>query len=229
MSTRELDGAVVAVMGAGGGLGAPIARLLAARGARLVLAGPHPERIEPVADAPVVELDLRDSTAGDTLVAEVLERHGRLDGWVNAAGVVAFGPLVDTDDVVIEELFLTNVVGPLWMLRRVIPLLSASKGFVVNLSAVLAEQPLPGMVAYGATKAALTSVDVARAREVAVCGGAGVRRAPAPHRDGAGRAPTARRGGPSPARRPRSGSGGPARRRGHRALRGRGRVGGFST
>ena len=166
MSTRELDGAVVAVIGAGGGLGAPIVRHLAARGARLVLAGPHPDRIEPVADAVVVALDLRDSTAGDTLVAEVLERHGRLDGFVNAAGVVAFGPLVDTDDVVIEELFLTNVVGPLWMLRRVIPLLSASKGFVVNLSAVLAEQPLPGMVAYGATKAALTSVDVALAREL---------------------------------------------------------------
>ena len=166
MSTRELRGAVVAVVGAGGGLGAPIARLLAAKGAHLVLAGPHPERIDALPGGTVVGLDLRDSTAGDTLAAEVLERHGRLDGFVNAAGVVAFGPLVDTDDVVIEELFLTNVVGPLWLLRRVIPLLSTSKGFVVNLSAVLAEQPMAGMVAYGATKAALTSVDAALAREL---------------------------------------------------------------
>ena len=147
-------------------MGAPIARLLAAKGARLVLAGPHPERIEAPPGAVVVPLDLRDSTAGDTLVAEVLDRHGHLDGLVNAAGVVAFGPLVDTDDIVVEELFLTNVVGPLWLLRRVIPLLSASKGFVVNLSAVLAEQPMAGMVAYGATKAALTSIDAALAREL---------------------------------------------------------------
>jgi len=166
VSARDLDGAVVAVVGAGGGLGAPIARLLASKGAHLVLAGPHPERIEGVPGATVVPIDLRDSTAGDVLVAEALERHGRLDGLVNAAGVVAFGPLVDTDDIVIEELFLTNVVGPLWLLRRVIPLLASSKGFVVNLSAVLAEQPLPGMVAYGATKAALTSVDLALGREL---------------------------------------------------------------
>ena len=76
--------------------------------------------------------------------------------------------------MVIEELFLTNVVGPLWMLKRLIPLLIESKGFVTNLSAVVAEQPLPGMSVYAATKAALTAADTALVRElrrsgIAVC------------------------------------------------------------
>lgn len=156
------------VVGAGGGLGRPIARHLADAGATVVLAGPHPERLptDEHPDAQALAFDLRDPRAGDDLVATVLERHGRIDGLVNAAGVVAFGALVDTDDTVIEELFLTNVLGPLWLLRRVAPQLAATEGFVVNLSAVVAEQPMAGMAAYSASKAALSAADAALFREL---------------------------------------------------------------
>ena len=63
----------------------------------------------------VVIGDVADAALGDRVVAAAVERHGGLDGLVNAAGVVAFGPLLDTDDEVIEELFLTNVLGPLFL------------------------------------------------------------------------------------------------------------------
>ena len=166
--SRSLSGAVVAVIGASGGLGAPIARRLVDRGARLVLAGPHVERFTAlgIEDAVAVEFDVRDPRGGDALAAAATERYGRLDGLVNAAGVVAFGPLVETDDTVIEELFLTNVIGPLWLIKRVVPLLAESRGFVVNLSAVVAEQPMANMAAYSATKAALTAADRALTREL---------------------------------------------------------------
>lgn len=164
--TRPLTDSVVAVLGAGGGLGRPICDTLHARGARLLLAGPHPERLPDLPGSLAVELDVRDPRAGDRLADAALEHFGRLDGLVNAAGVVAFGSLVDTDDATIEELFLTNVMGPLWLLRRVTPLLAERQGFVVQLSAVVAEQPLPGMAAYAATKAALTAADRALAREL---------------------------------------------------------------
>ena len=111
-------------------------------------------------------LDLRDPAAGDALVESVTDRHGRLDGLVGAAGVVAFGALVDTDDVVLEELVLTNLLGPLWLLKRTEPLLAASKGFVLHLSALVAEQPLAGMAAYSASKAALTAAGTALHREL---------------------------------------------------------------
>ena len=166
--SSPLSGRVVAVVGASGGLGSALSRQLAEAGAHLVLAGRRLDRLEAVGvrGAVCVQLDVRDPGAGDHLVEAVAGSHGRLDGVVDAAGVVAFGPLVDTDDLVVEELFLTNVVGPLWLLRRVVPLLEASRGFVVNLSAVVAEQPLPGMVAYAASKAALTAADRALAREL---------------------------------------------------------------
>lgn len=166
--SRSLSGTVVAVVGGSGGLGAPTARRLADVGAHVVLAGPHGERLGRVGidGAEVVELDLRDPSAGDILAARTKQRFGRLDGVVNAAGIVAFGPLLDTDDTVIEELFLTNVMGPLWLIKRLIPMLSESRGFVVNISAVVAEQPLPNMAAYSATKAALTAVDRSLGREL---------------------------------------------------------------
>ena len=168
MTGHRLDGAVVAVVGAGGVLGSLIARELSTRGARVVLVGRDEDRLAAVGieGAPRVVADLTDAGAGERIVAAAREAYGRLDGVVNAAGVVAFGALVDTDDAVIEELFMTNVIGPLWMTRRVAPALAETGGFLCNISAVVAEQPLPGMSAYAASKAALTAADTALVREL---------------------------------------------------------------
>ncbi len=167
MGAHPLDGAVVAVIGASGALGSLLARGAAARGARVVLVGRDAERLRGVlGGAEVVVGDLGDATLGERVVGAALAAHGRLDGVVNAAGVVAFGALADTDDAVVEELFLTNVVGPLFLVRRVLPALMESRGFLVNLSAVVAEQPMAGMAAYSASKAALTAADRALTREL---------------------------------------------------------------
>jgi short-subunit dehydrogenase len=155
--TRDLNGAVVAVIGSSGGIGRPIVDELRARGATVVTAG---------RTRGDVRLDLRDADAGDTLIDHVRATHSRLDGVVIAAGIVAFGDLVDTDDVVIEELFLTNAMGPLWLARRVAPTLAESVGFFACISAVVAETPLPGMAAYSASKAALTAALTALRREL---------------------------------------------------------------
>lgn len=159
MPSRDLDGAVVAVVGATGGLGRAITTALAARGAIVVRcsrsSGPDTD----------VVVDLRDSTAGTTLVEQARTLHGHLDGVIVAAGIVAFGDLVDTDDVVIEELFLTNAMGPMWLAKHVVPALTESSGFFVNLSGVVAETPMPGMAAYSASKAAAAAATEAIRRE----------------------------------------------------------------
>ena len=167
MSAHPLSGLVVAVVGASGELGSRIARGAAERGAHVVLVGRDEDRLRGILEgATVVVGDVSDAALGERVVAAAVERHGGLDGLVNAAGVVAFGPLLDTDDAVIEELFLTNVLGPLFLVRRVVPALAERRGFVVQLSAVVAETPLPGMAAYSASKAALTAADRALAREL---------------------------------------------------------------
>jgi len=155
--SRTMKGAVVAVVGTGG-LGRALTASLAARGASVIVAGRSG-----TVDVP---LDLTDAEAGAALVEHALIRHGRLDGVVIAAGVVAFGDLADTDDAVIEELMLVNAVGPLWLAKRVLPALRESRGFLANLSGVVASSPVPGMAAYSASKAAAAAGFQALGREL---------------------------------------------------------------
>ena len=159
MTSRDLNGAVVAVIGASGGLGQAIVTSLAGRGAAVVRCNRSGgQGID-------LTIDIRDARSGDLLVEHVNARHGRLDGVVIAAGIVAFGDLVDTDDVVIEELFLTNTMGPMWLAKRVAPALQVTQGFFVNVSGVVADTPMPGMAAYSASKAAAAAATEAIRRE----------------------------------------------------------------
>ncbi|MFZ4432328.1 MAG: SDR family NAD(P)-dependent oxidoreductase [Microthrixaceae bacterium] len=164
-------GRVVAVVGASGVLGDQVARQLLELGDHVVATSRDTTRLQPLVDlAPgrctPCRVDLRNPAAGDELLDVVRSGPGRLDAVVLASGVVAFGDLVDTPDDVIEELFVTNVVGPLWLLRRLVPELAERRGVVVSISAVVAERPLPGMAAYSASKAALSSADEALRREL---------------------------------------------------------------
>jgi short-subunit dehydrogenase len=163
---RTLAGARIAVVGATGALGSLLAAELSARGARLLVVGRDAGRLDALAADARVLGDLGDAGAGDDVARAAREHLGGLDGLVNAAGVVAFGSLAETPDEVVEELFLANVVGPLLLLRRVLPLLEESHGFVAQLSAVVAEQPLPRMAAYSASKAALSAAAVALRTEL---------------------------------------------------------------
>ncbi len=172
--TTSLTGRSVLVAGATGGLGLPIARLLAERGALLTLTARSPQRLDVAARelaAPAVPLDLRAPTAADRAVEAAVAAHGRLDGVVHAAGVVAFGPAGEVDDATLEELFALNVLAPIRLVRAAQPHLATSahegaEPFVVNISAVVAEQPTAGMAAYTASKAALTAFDAAAGREL---------------------------------------------------------------
>lgn len=171
----QLAGRSVLVTGASGGLGAPITRLLAERGARLTLVGRDAERLAAVAAPGAattrVALDLRRAGAAERAVQAALHDHAAVDGVVVAAGAVAFGPATELPDDVLVELFTLNTLAPIRLLRAAVPALRASaeaghEPFFCVLSAVVAEQPVAGMAGYGASKAALTSFDSAAAREL---------------------------------------------------------------
>lgn len=167
----EISGAHVLVVGATGGLGTPLCRALARHGARLSVAGRDATRlaelVTELGDAVVSHTtgDLVDPAAPDALVACAVAAGGPLDGLVNAAGVVAFGPAADLDDDTLDELLLVNLIAPIRLVRAATPQLRTG-AVVVNLSAVVADTPLPGMAAYSASKAALTAFDRALAREL---------------------------------------------------------------
>lgn len=168
MASRSLNGSRILLAGATGVIGSALARALHARGARLALTGRRADALSALGSecgAFTYVGDLRDPVHARRIATDAAGHLGGLDGLVNASGVVAFGNLVDTPDDVIEDLFLTNVLGPLWLLRAAIPHLSAGS-FVVHVSGVVAETPLPGMAAYSSSKAALLAADTALAREL---------------------------------------------------------------
>jgi len=154
----NLDGAVVLVVGATGGLGSRIATQLESLGASVV-------RVSRA------ESDLQDVGGPATAVAAALASHGRLDGVVIAAGVVAFGPIESVSDVAITELFATNTLGPIRLIREATPHLAASAAagrdpFIVTLSGIVADAPTAGLASYSAAKAGLAAFTKAATREL---------------------------------------------------------------
>lgn len=164
----DLNGAVVLVVGASGVLGAEIARRLENGGATVVRFGRTPGNLS---GPDAFFADLTDETTAATIVTASLGAHDRLDGVVIAAGVVAFGPASEVRDETIRELFETNTLGPIRLIREAVPHLAASatagrKPFIVTLSGIVAESPTAGLAAYSASKAALAAFMQASSREL---------------------------------------------------------------
>jgi cyclic-di-GMP-binding biofilm dispersal mediator protein len=165
-AARSLEGASVLLAGATGGIGSALGAHLAKAGARLTLFARSAAKLDALdLPGPRVAGDLGDGAACVAAVDAARTHHGRLDGVVNAAGLVAFGGLETLRDEVMDALVEANFVGPIRLARAALPHLERG-GFLVQLSAVVAERPTAGMAFYSATKAALSAFDEAIAREL---------------------------------------------------------------
>ena len=155
----NFDQKVALIAGGTGGLGRLIAAELSARGCTVVTCSRGQSN-----DHQHVVADLRSPEATRDVINTVLAQHGSLDIVVNAMGVVAFGEIVSTSIDAVEELFLTNTFGHIFLMQSALPIM-AKGSVLVGISGVIAEQNLPGMAAYGASKAAVRSFNEALSRE----------------------------------------------------------------
>ncbi len=155
----DLSGKAFLVVGATGALGSRIARLLADRGADVTVSGRSGDALAGlgIEGAHAVPADLREPDAPRSVVAASVERHGRLDGMVIAAGVVAFGALTEIDDDTVDDLLLIDFLAPLRLVRAALPVMEPG-GVILGISAVVAEKPLPNMAVYSAAKAATAAL-----------------------------------------------------------------------
>ena len=156
----EIDRAVAIVTGASSGIGASTARLLAGRGARVVLAARRADRLEALAaelpGAIAVPTDVTDPVQLDRMVERCLDAHGRVDILVNNAGQGLHVPLVELDPDDLRAVFELNVVAPLVAMQAVLPSMRAQGGgAIVNVSSATSLRLFPGLGGYSATKAAL--------------------------------------------------------------------------
>jgi cyclic-di-GMP-binding biofilm dispersal mediator protein len=170
----DLSGKAYLVVGASGALGSRVARSLANSGAALTLTGRSEDTLTGLGidGAHVIAADLRAPDVPQSLVTAAVERHGHLDGVVIAAGVVAFGAVTDIDDDTVDDLVLVDFLAPVRIIRAALPVLERG-GVILNVSAIVAEKPMPNMAVYSAVKAAaaalLTAVRIeARRRKIRV-------------------------------------------------------------
>lgn len=158
--TRDLTGAVVVITGASSGIGRATARAFAREGAQLVLAARGEERLRTVAEecggALAVPTDVRDESAVVALAERAVERFGRLDVWVNCAGVIAYGRFTDVPSEVFRGVVETNFFGQVHGARASLPRFRAQRsGVLVNIGSVWGRVTSPDVSAYVASKFAV--------------------------------------------------------------------------
>ncbi|MGX6448168.1 2,3-dihydro-2,3-dihydroxybenzoate dehydrogenase [Patulibacter sp. S7RM1-6] len=152
---------VALVTGAGRGIGAAVARGLAADGALVVATdrdGAAAGRVADAIDGHGAALDVTDRAGVDALVARVEDEIGPIATLVNVAGVLRPGAAVETTDADWDATFATNTTGVFLVsravARRMVP---RGAGAIVTVASNAAGVPRVGMAAYGASKAASAS------------------------------------------------------------------------
>ena len=159
----EIENAVCVMTGASSGIGAATARLLASRGARVVLAARRIDRLETIANelagSLAVRTDVTIAAEVDRLFDRTREVFGSVDLVVNNAGQGLHVPLEELEPDDFRAVFELNVVAPLVVMQTALPLLRANGGgAVVNVSSATSLRAIPGLGGYAATKSALNKL-----------------------------------------------------------------------
>ncbi|HEV7864527.1 MAG TPA: SDR family NAD(P)-dependent oxidoreductase [Acidimicrobiia bacterium] len=165
-----LSGAHVVVTGASRGIGAALAREMAARGATVTVVARSDVPLKALAadiGGQAVQADLAEAADLDGLVARIEAGAGPVDVLVNNAAVAVVNRLVDQSPDDIRQSFALNCVAPAELCRQVLPgMLARGRGRIVCVSSLSGLTAFPTLTTYGATKAGLTHFTAALQREL---------------------------------------------------------------
>lgn len=171
----KLDGKIAVVTGASKGIGASIAKHLAAEGAAVVVnyasskAGADrvvDEIINTGGKAIAVQANVAQKAEVEHLFAETQQAFGRLDILVNNAGIYEFSPLEDITEEHFHKQFDLNVLGLILTSQQGVKYFGSSGGSIINISSIVSTlSPANGSV-YSATKAAVDAITKSLAKEL---------------------------------------------------------------
>ena len=173
--TPGIEGKVVAITGASGGIGAATAELLAERGAKVVLGAQGGDKLNALAarivaagrDAVGVDIDVTKRADLTRFVEAACERFGKLDVLFNNAGI---GPISPMDDLKVDEwdrMIDVNIKGVLYGIAAALPHMKAQKsGHIINVSSVAGHRVRPTSTVYSATKTAVRVISEGLRQEV---------------------------------------------------------------
>jgi len=172
---KKLEGKVAVVTGASKGIGAGIAKQLAAEGAAVVV---NYSSSKKGADAVVAEITEKGGKAIavganvarkseiEKLFAETKKAFGKLDILVNNAGIYEFSPLEGITDEHFNKQFGLNVLGLLLTTQEGVKLFGEAGGSIINISSIVGRSGFPGGSVYSATKGAVNSITQSLSKEL---------------------------------------------------------------
>jgi 3-oxoacyl-[acyl-carrier protein] reductase len=171
----ELTGKVAIVTGASKGIGAGIAKHLAAAGAAVAVnyASSREGADKVVAEikakggqAIAVHADVAKRDDVKNMFAATLASFGRLDILINNAGIYQFAPIEAVTEAEFHRQFDINVLGMILSIQEAVKHFGANGGTVVNITSIAGANALPNSVVYSATKAAINSLTRVLAAEL---------------------------------------------------------------
>lgn len=162
MTAADVTDKIMIVTGAASGIGAATARILAERGAKLVLVDRSADALEAMraeleaagCDCRAVTADVTDEQAVAGYVAQALEAYGRIDGFFNNAGIEgAITPATQLEKTDWDRVLAVNLSGAFLGLKHVVPVMEQQgSGSIVCTASIAAARGLPNTIAYNAAK-----------------------------------------------------------------------------
>jgi NAD(P)-dependent dehydrogenase (short-subunit alcohol dehydrogenase family) len=171
---KPIEEQVMVITGASSGIGLATAKLAAKRGAKVLLAARSRETLAEIADdidqsggeAIPVPCDVTDRAQVDQVVRAALDCFGRIDTWVNDAGVSIYGRLEDVSEEDSRRLFEINFWGVYHGSLAVLPYLRRKGGALINVGSEVSEGVIPWQGMYSASKHAVKGLTDALRLEV---------------------------------------------------------------
>lgn len=171
--TEGIKDKVVVITGASSGLGEASARLLAAKGAKLVLGARRLDRLQALAreiglaEDAVVQMDVSKVGDAQALVDRAIKLHGRIDVLINNAGIMPLSPIEFGQVADWDRMIDINIKGVLYGIHAALPHMKAQKsGHIINVSSVAGHKVRPGSTVYSATKTAVRVISEGLRQEV---------------------------------------------------------------
>jgi NAD(P)-dependent dehydrogenase (short-subunit alcohol dehydrogenase family) len=176
VTNQELSKKIAVITGGSRGIGAGIARKLAALGATVIICGRNHASLKETcaqirssgAQCEAIVCDVADGKSVVALAGRVQQTFGRVDVLVNNAGVGGFGgPLHTMPEEKWDAIFNTNLRGVFHAIRAFVPMMIASGGgHIINISSLAGKNALPNAAAYAASKWGLNGLSYSVAEEL---------------------------------------------------------------
>lgn len=167
---NTLKNKIALITGGTSGIGLATAKRFQEEGATVIVTGSSQESVDAArTELPGVHVllsDAGDPAAAKLLVDHVREVHGHLDILFVNAGIARVAPIGSVDEALFDKVFNVNLKGPYFLIKHAIPVLTDG-GAVILTSSVAAHKGMPGLSIYSATKAALHSLGLSLAVELA--------------------------------------------------------------